>query len=87
MLDWMHVLAEVPPINPSEPPGMEGLKTIMNWVAWIVTIVCAAGFFVGVAMLAIAQRNGETEGVKKIVVALIALALVGASGAIFAVIT
>lgn len=76
---------DIPNVTPEEPPGMGGLTTILGWIAWGVTILCVVGFLVGVGMLVVAQHNGERQGAQKIVVALIAVVLIGSCSALFGV--
>ncbi|OYO15530.1 hypothetical protein CGZ98_03735 [Enemella evansiae] len=92
MLDLvMHIPAfipmDIPDVRPVEPPGMGGLKTLLNWISWGVLVICVVGFLVGVAVLAFGEHNPETRGGKKIIMALIGAVLVGAISGIFAAFT
>ena len=42
-----------------QPPGTEGLLTVLGWGAWIVTLVCIAGIFAVAAKMAFSHRRGE----------------------------
>lgn len=45
--------------TPTEPPGMESLATIVNWVAWGVSILAIVGVLIVAAMMMIKNRRGE----------------------------
>jgi len=47
--------------NPSavQPPGTAGLYTILNWAAWIVTLLCVLGVLLVAGKMAVAHRRGE----------------------------
>ena len=48
------------PIPGSEqPPGTEGLTTMLNWGGWTVSFVCVAGILIVAAMMALKHRRGE----------------------------
>ncbi|OYO21483.1 hypothetical protein CGZ93_10415 [Enemella dayhoffiae] len=80
-------LLKVPPVNPTAPPGMDGLTTILNWISWGVLIACVAGFLLGVGILVLSDHGPETKGGKRIIIALIGAVLVGAMSGIFAAFT
>ena len=42
-----------------QPPGTEGLNTILSWVRWIAFTVCVLGIVIAGAMMAVGQRRGE----------------------------
>lgn len=45
--------------TPTEPPGMESLAMIVNWVAWGVSILAIVGVLIVAAMMMIKNRRGE----------------------------
>ena len=45
-----------------QPPGTEGLTTMLNWGGWGVSFVCVAGILIVAAMMAIKHRRGEGGG-------------------------
>jgi hypothetical protein len=45
-----------------QPPGTEGLTTMLNWGGWLVSLVCVAGILVVAAMMALKHRRGEGGG-------------------------
>lgn len=49
--------------NPTgvQPPGTEGLATILNWVFWIITVLCVLGVLMVAGAMAIAHRRGEGD--------------------------
>lgn len=52
-------LAQIPQPTGIQPPGTEGLSTILGWVAWGVTFVCVVGVFLVAGKMAISHRRGE----------------------------
>ena len=42
-----------------QPPGTEGLTTMLSWGGWGVSFACVAGLLVVAAMMAIKHRRGE----------------------------
>ncbi len=42
-----------------QPPGTEGLLTVLNWTSWIVTVACVFGVLVVAGMMAISHRRGQ----------------------------
>lgn len=90
--DLLHhaaVLAADPPTtNPQQPPGMGKVTTVLNWIAWGVTILCVAGLLMVGGKLAIAHRNGEGfeagSGLAKV---LFACLLVGAASGLVGALT
>ncbi|OYO13106.1 hypothetical protein CGZ98_06060 [Enemella evansiae] len=78
---------DIPDITPTEPPGLGGLITILNWIAWGVSAICLAAFLVGVAVLVFGEHSPESRGGKKIILSLIGVVLVGSATTIFAVFT
>jgi hypothetical protein len=60
--DVAHTLAG--PYNPGqgkEPPSSvtAKLKTLMDWVAWVVTAICVVGIFIVAGRMALMHRRGE----------------------------
>lgn len=75
-------LDNIPNPQAEMPPGMGGLKTIMNWVKWISLAICVIGLMAAGAMMAIQSRRGEGgEHVGKIGSALGGVVLISAATA------
>lgn len=75
---------EVPPITPTQPAGFGGLAKLLNYIAWGVVMVCAAGFLIAAGKLGLALRNGgEVEGFKGLVLAMVGAVLVGGTTTLF----
>jgi len=75
------VLAAVPDVNPTAPPGMEGLTTVIGWAGWIVLILCVIGVLITAGMMAVSNRRGEGgEHAGRLGFVLVATVLVGAAG-------
>ena len=62
------VLAQdIPQPTGVQPPGTEGLTTILGWIAWGVTFLCVVGVFFVAGSMAFAHRRGEgSEAVGKL---------------------
>lgn len=37
------VLATIPDVTPEEPPGLEGVATLLNWISWGVLMIAVVG--------------------------------------------
>ncbi len=51
--------ADIPAPTGIQPPGTEGLTTILGWIAWGVTFLCVVGVFFVAGSMAFAHRRGE----------------------------
>ena len=79
------ILADID-VNPTAPPGSEGLTTIVGWIAWSVAASCLVAFIVCAGWLAFSALSGrEIQAAKGLIIAIIAAVLVGSASAIFAV--
>lgn len=77
------VVAGIPDPTPVEPPGVGGITTIVNWVAWGAVIICTLGFLAGAAYLAIGAFMGhEMKGAKGVGLSIVGCVMVGAAGAL-----
>lgn len=67
-IGWNHLLAvDIPAPTGVQPPGTEGLTTILGWIAWGVTFLCVVGVFFVAGSMAFAHRRGEgSEAVGKL---------------------
>jgi hypothetical protein len=54
--------AAAPTPGSVQPPGTEGLTTMLGWGGWLVSFVCVAGILIVAAMMAIKHRRGEGGG-------------------------
>lgn len=54
------VAAPVP--GQEQPPGTQGLTTMLNWGGWLVSFVCVVGLLIVAAMMALKHRRGEGGG-------------------------
>lgn len=69
--------------TPEEIPGMDGLTTFINYTAWGVAIVCGIAFLGTIGWLAISVFTGqEFRAGKGMVVAIVAMVLLGGAGAL-----
>lgn len=77
------VLAGIPDPAPVQPPGTEGLLSIMGWAKWVALAICVVGLIVAGAMMAIQSRRGEGgEHAGKIGMALGGVIVISAAGAL-----
>lgn len=53
------VLADIQSPTSVQPPGTEGLGTLLNWVFWGVTFLCVVGVMFAAGKMAFAHRRGE----------------------------
>ena len=51
--------ADIPAPTGVQPPGTEGLTTVLSWVAWGVTFLCVIGVFLVAGKMAFSHRRGE----------------------------
>lgn len=51
--------ADIPAPTGVQPPGTEGLTTVLGWIAWGVTFLCVVGVFLVAGKMAFAHRRGE----------------------------
>ena len=65
---YRRLLADdIPAPTGIQPPGTEGLTTILGWIAWGVTFLCVVGVFFVAGSMAFAHRRGEgSEAVGKL---------------------
>ena len=79
---WSIVPA-LPNPSPEQPPGTEGVVTILNWISWIVMVGGIAGCLISAGYLAFAAWTGrEINGFKGLVLAIIACILAAGVGGI-----
>lgn len=53
------VLADVPQPRGEQPPGTQGLSTVLNWTFWGVTFLCVVGVLMVAGAMAVSHRRGE----------------------------
>lgn len=71
--------------TPTQPPGTEGLTTVMGWVLWGATALLFVYFIFGLVQAGKARRNGES--VEAPLWPMIGALLIGSSGAIWTAVT
>ncbi|MBX9244626.1 hypothetical protein ICW40_07360 [Actinotalea ferrariae] len=77
------ILTAVPDPSPVQPPGTEGLTSIMGWVKWVALAICIIGLIIAGAMMAIQSRRGEGgEHAGKIGMALGGVIVISAAGSL-----
>jgi 4-hydroxybenzoate polyprenyltransferase len=82
----MTLMTTLPDPTPEQPPGTEGITTLLNWLSWIVIIMGMAGFLISAGYLAFASFTGrEINGFKGLVLAIIVCILATSAGAIMRV--
>lgn len=77
-----QLLAQIS-ITPVQPPGTEGLNTIINFLAWGAFAVCLVGFIGAGAGMAVKHHRGEEmASMKGLGLSLVGTVLIGAATAI-----
>lgn len=82
--EWAPLLqGGIPDPDPIQPPGTEGLNTVMSWGKWVALAVCILGLFIAGAMMAIGRSRGEGgEHVGKIGMVLGGVIVISAAAAL-----
>lgn len=79
--DTLVLAAEINPPGSVQPPGTEGLLTVLGWLAWVVTLAAIGGVFLVAGKMAVSHRRGEgSEAVGQLGWVLGAAVLIGAAG-------
>ncbi|HET9654481.1 MAG TPA: hypothetical protein VFP72_03955 [Kineosporiaceae bacterium] len=67
--------------SPSQPPGTNGLVTLVNYILWICLAIVSVFLIIGITQIAASWRHGgEIEGVKRTVLSAVALTVLGSIG-------
>jgi hypothetical protein len=75
-------------INSTQPPGTQGLITVVNYIAWGALAVCLIGFVIAAAGIAVKHHRGEEmASMKGLGMSLMGTVLIGAAGAIVGSVT
>ena len=75
-------------INSTQPPGTQGILTVVNYVAWGAFAACLVGFVIAAATMAWKHHRGEeAASMKGLGFALLGTVLIGAAGAIVGSVT
>ncbi|MCB7138247.1 hypothetical protein [Cellulosimicrobium marinum] len=73
----------LPNPTPEAPPGVDGISTLLNWLAWGVIILGLAGFLASAGYLAFAAFTGrEIQGFKGLAISILVCILASAAGTI-----
>ncbi|MFI2373178.1 hypothetical protein [Streptomyces sp. NPDC018833] len=54
-----YLAAVVDPAQGVEPPGAGKLKTVVQWVAWVVLALCVTGVLVVAGRMAVSHQRGQ----------------------------
>jgi len=74
--------------TPPNPPGTQGILTVVNYVAWGAFAACLVGFVVAAATMAWKHHRGdEAASMKGLGFSLLGTVLIGAAGAIVGSVT
>lgn len=67
-----------------QPPGTNGLTTIIQWLMWSVALLCVGGVLIAAGSMAVAHNRGGdgSQAVGRLGWVLVACVLVGASTAV-----
>jgi len=75
-------------INSTQPPGTQGIITVVNYVAWGAFAACLVGFVIAAATMAWKHHRGEeAASMKGLGMSLLGTVLIGAAGAIVGSVT
>ena len=79
----LRITTGIPDPAPVQPPGTDGLSTILGWVKWVALAVCVMGLIVAGALMAVQSRRGEGgEHVGKIGMALGGVVVISAAASL-----
>lgn len=79
--DTLVLAVGIQPPGSVQPPGTEGLLTVLGWLAWVVTLAAIGGVFLVAGKMAVSHRRGEgSEAVGQLGWVLGAAVLIGAAG-------
>ncbi|MCL2090924.1 MAG: hypothetical protein FWH11_06840 [Micrococcales bacterium] len=59
--DAVSTLPALPDPGATQPPGTEGVDTILGWLKWVGYVVVAGAVIVGGIMIAVNLRRGEGQ--------------------------
>lgn len=76
------VPADIPNPDPVQPPGTEGVTTIMSWLKWIGYAVVGGAIIVGGILIAVSFRRGEGhDALPKVLLPMAGAIVIGAGAA------
>lgn len=76
------VPVQIPDPDPVQPPGMEGVTTILSWLKWIGYVVVGGAIIIGGTLIAISVRRGEgNDALPKILWPMAGAIVIGAGAA------
>ena len=79
----VEMVLAAPNPTPEQPPGTEGITTMLNWLAWAAIVGDLAGFLGCAAKLGIAAFTGRaTEAGIGLVIAVVASIIAAGAGTI-----
>lgn len=78
--------ATFPNPNAQQPPGVQGLVTLVNYASWAFTLVCVVALILSAGKMAISHHRGEPVG-QGIVMVLIAAVIGTSAGTILTAVT
>ncbi|MBB1198650.1 hypothetical protein I8920_15815 (plasmid) [Curtobacterium sp. YC1] len=81
VLYTLTVLAANFDTSGEQPPGVDGISTVIRWIAWGVAGACVIGVLFGLGYLGNQRRRGETpEHLQGIIISMIAAGSTAAVG-------
>ena len=76
-----RILADVPNPPSQQPPGTEGIVTIMGWAKWVALAVLVVALIASGVMFALRARRGDgAEGIGHVGMVLAGVIVVSAAG-------
>lgn len=62
LTDARPAAADAPTPGQVQPPGTEGLLTMLGWGSWLVSFACVCGLLTVAGMMALKHRRGDGGG-------------------------
>lgn len=59
--EFAVIAADIPDPAPAQPPGTEGVTTLLSWLKWIGYVVVGGAVVIGGALIAVSTRRGEGQ--------------------------
>ena len=82
----VHIAGVIPDPDPVQPPGTEGVTTILSWLKWIGYVVVGGAIIVGCMAIAVNFRRGEgQDAITKIIWPMAGAIVIGGGAALIGI--
>ncbi len=82
----VHIAGVIPDPDPVQPPGTEGVTTILSWLKWIGYVVVGGAIIVGGILIAVNFRRGEgQDAITKIIWPMAGAIVIGGGAALIGI--